>query len=395
VLGSVLLQLSLCGIALSFGQSLRNTNLLYWYRNMQLLAAAVLVTYAAISFSKVPQAQEHISSNWQQILPGLTEIWGEEPTEDEVVALMRSNLIIVGVLEIMQVLLIGVNIWASNRLHLKLKLRHESRPPQQQQAIDTQQLSCFNRYVLVYCFVGVLVHFYWEGEYVIFQQWIGQEGDEHWFLAGWRAYGNVDSRYTSQDSFVVAKETAGALVTGPACIILAWATYEHKPSRDIAAVFATLPELYAVVITFASGLLSGEHRADTDNYLYFWFLYVFITVLRVLACLPILVQSCLHICMCVSYHDSTKSSRVVQQPHAVVEDTEASSGDAHHEEIVEGVFSTPQPHAVVEDMEASSGDAHHEEIVEGVFSTPDDRVIKGVAVDAPSAGSRSMRGRLS
>lgn len=309
VLGMALFQFSILGFVISFGSSLRSATLLFWYRVLLFMSCVCLVVFSALSFSKVDDAKSHVHRHWDTIEPNLQDI-GRNITKSDVVAITQSNLIIVGVLEIMQVLLLSINIWTSIKLHEMLKARSdedsESGSSSAPEYEKFAKLTNFDLYLFTYCFLAVLVHFFWEGEYVVFHKWLAQDasnGDNQWFLAGWREYQKVDGRYAEGQGFILAKETVAAVISGPACIFLAWSTYERQPSRDIAAVFVAIPELYSVTLTFAAGLLDNEHHASEDSYLYFWFFFVFVAVLRFLAPLPILIAACSHVFKCVAYHD--------------------------------------------------------------------------------------------
>lgn len=319
VLGVALFQFSIVGFVISFGSSLRSATLLYWYRVFLLLTCIALIVFSGLSFVKVDAATSHVNRHWRSIEPNLQNI-GRNITKLDVVAITQSNLIIVGVLEIMQVFLLSINIWASFKLHTILKARSEHAALTLADGTSptpgSEKLTNFDLYLFTYCFLAVLVHFFWEGEYVVLHKWLMQtpsdNDDEQWFLAGWRAYQKVDSRYAEGQGFILAKETVAAVVGGTACIFLAWSTYDRQPSRDIAAVFMAIPELYSVTLTFAAGLMDSQHHASNDDYLYFWFCFVFVAVLRFLAPLPILIAACSHVLKCVSYHD--KESMVAHVP---------------------------------------------------------------------------------
>jgi hypothetical protein len=157
----------------------------------------------------------------------------------------------------------------------------------------------------------------------VFHSWLDPDrGDSSWFLAGWRSFADADARYAQGDSFLVAKESVAAFVGGslplpkmahfgadtrppgrPACIYLAWATYEGKAYRDIVAILVVVVELYSVSITFGSGLMES-YKGDTGpQRLHFWLLFVFVAVLRVLLSMPILWRACSHVWTCVQYYD--------------------------------------------------------------------------------------------
>merc|ERR1711871_364793 len=153
--------------------------------------------------------------------------------------------------------------------------------------------------------------------------------------------GQADERYGKEDNILLAKESVAALVGAPACMYLAWATYERKPQRDVVAIIVCVVELYSISITFGSGLVDSFNKNNTDNshlILHFWVLFVFVAVLRLLAPLPILYKACNHVLTCVKYHD--EHVKKVDDDDMVDLDGLATE----EARVIEGLDTEPEPH---------------------------------------------------
>lgn len=296
LVGFVVLQLSLLGFFISFGKSLRNERLLFWYRWLLIGSIAFLVVTASVCLAYVGPAKSYVETNWAEIWFRLDND-GRATSVDSVVNTVRSNLVIEGVLAIMQACMQALHIWLAFKLNAVLRLEPES--PRS----TMQTLSPFDIYILLYCALAVCGHLFWSGEYAVFNGWIAKDSEDYWFLAGWRVYAQADGRFQEEDSLLIVMAGASAFVSAPACLMLAWATYLRKPVRGIAAILVFAIEAYCTLLKFISGLLDTR-VASTDELVYFWLLIVFIDLLRVSLPLPIFLKACSHVWKCVDYYDS-------------------------------------------------------------------------------------------
>jgi len=324
VIGMVLLQINVAGALVARGTTLRNPEMLRGFLWLLVACVVVLIGLSGFTVSKVNGVSDHIDVHWAEIdalLRNSTNRLDYNLDKKGIKLLTQNNLIIGAVLENMEVWILSMCVWTSFKLHKKLQEEQENGHLEAgggslnvgAEADDSSEsVTTFETYVLAYCCLATMVHIFWEGEYVVFHTWLlptaQPEGDlrSEWFLAGWRTYIHADKRYEQGSALLLAKESVAALVGGPACIYLAWATYERKAIRDVVAITVCVIELYSISITFGSGLVTSytdNSEQDAELVLHFWFLFVFVAVLRLLAPLPILYKSCNHVWTCVKYHD--------------------------------------------------------------------------------------------
>jgi len=315
LLGMVLLQVSIVGASLSSGTSFRHDDMMRGYRSVLIVCMVACACVAGLTLTRVNDVDDHVTKNWATINDAMMNQTSVVMlTKHELISLTEANLIIAACLENMEVWLLSIMLWASMKLHEELKQKRESNsePPLNNNSYasleaerDANPVTGFEQYVVCYCFFAAFIHVFWEGEYVVFHNWlINNKEEAPWFLKGWSAYIQADGRYGENDSFILAKESVAAIVGGPSCIFLAWATYERKPFRDVVALIVCITELYSVAITFGSGLMQSWHdNEDGDHQIYFWIIFVFVAILRLLAPMPILSRACNHVWTCVEYHD--------------------------------------------------------------------------------------------
>jgi len=89
----------------------------------------------------------------------------------------------------------------------------------------------------------------------------------------WKEYSYSDSRYLTNDSFVVVMETITTVAWGPLSFLVAYYIYTSNPTRHILAFLVSTGQLYGDVLYFATALVEGApHTAP--NPVYFWFYFV-------------------------------------------------------------------------------------------------------------------------
>ncbi|KAJ1447401.1 hypothetical protein M885DRAFT_624412 [Pelagophyceae sp. CCMP2097] len=158
-------------------------------------------------------------------------------------------------------------------------------------------LSNFERGAIVWGVVTGLLHVFVDGTFAIFSRLVAMTGGDGslripWFVAIWRAWSNVDSRYKRSDGFIVCQVSAMAIFVGPACLAFACATFERVPYRHTLGVITCLAQLWTLGLYFATAA-HAQFRdiARPTHFLYFWVLFIGLTVARCLLPLPILFAS--------------------------------------------------------------------------------------------------------
>jgi len=89
----------------------------------------------------------------------------------------------------------------------------------------------------------------------------------------WKEYSLSDSRYMTQDPFVVCMETITAVFWGPLSFFCAYAVLARSPMRHPVQLIVSLGQLYGDVLYYATSLLEISY-CRPERY-YFWFYYFF------------------------------------------------------------------------------------------------------------------------
>lgn len=88
-----------------------------------------------------------------------------------------------------------------------------------------------------------------------------------------KEYSKADSRYATRDAFTICMEAVTAFFVGPLCLAAAAAYVRGDPWRHVAALIASVCQLYGDVLYFATCHYDGWVHARSEA-LYFWFYFV-------------------------------------------------------------------------------------------------------------------------
>ncbi|KAK4997849.1 hypothetical protein LTR66_002809 [Elasticomyces elasticus] len=118
------------------------------------------------------------------------------------------------------------------------------------------------------------IHLFFEGYYSLNQAHMG--GLQTLFGQLWKEYAFSDSRYLTQNAFVLCMETVTAFVWGPLCfVVAAMITVEH-PLRHPLQSLVSIGQIYGDVLYYATSMFDhymlGTTYSRPEAY-YFWGYY--------------------------------------------------------------------------------------------------------------------------
>ncbi|KAH7322693.1 Emopamil-binding protein [Stachybotrys elegans] len=120
------------------------------------------------------------------------------------------------------------------------------------------------------------IHFFFEGYFA--RNFMDMASQTDLFGQLWKEYSLSDSRYLTQDSFVVCMEAITALFWGPLSFYCAYCILVDHPHRHPVQLIVSLGQLYGDVLYYATCLF--EHTVYGIFYcrpesFYFWAYFVF------------------------------------------------------------------------------------------------------------------------
>ncbi|KKY15818.1 putative ebp domain-containing protein [Diplodia seriata] len=119
-------------------------------------------------------------------------------------------------------------------------------------------------------------------------------GSQHLFGQLWKEYALSDSRYLTQDPFVLCMETITAVCWGPLSFVIAHMITTQHPLRYPLQAIVSLGQLYGDVLYYATAMF--DHYLTNLNYsrpesYYFWFYFVFMNAFWVVIPIILIVNS--------------------------------------------------------------------------------------------------------
>lgn len=110
----------------------------------------------------------------------------------------------------------------------------------------------------------------------------------------WKEYSLSDSRYLTQDSFVIPMESVTAIFWGPLSFVIAWMIAVDHPLRHPLQAAVSLGQLYGDVLYFAT--CAWEHYFKERIFCvpearYFWGYFVLLNAFWIVIPLVLLVKS--------------------------------------------------------------------------------------------------------
>lgn len=117
----------------------------------------------------------------------------------------------------------------------------------------------------------------------------------HIFGQLWKEYSLSDSRYLTQDSFIVCMETITAFCWGPLSFACAYFIVTGHPLRHPLQIIISLGQLYGDVLYFATcsfdKLVAKMIYCRPEDF-YFWCYYVFFNAFWIIIPIYLIVKSC-------------------------------------------------------------------------------------------------------
>lgn len=106
----------------------------------------------------------------------------------------------------------------------------------------------------------------------------------------WKEYSLSDSRYLTQDPFVVSMEAFTAIFWGPLSFVCAWAVVKDSPLRHPLQMVISLGQLYGDVLYFATCWVSPVTHCRPEGF-YFWAYFVLCNAFWIVIPLGLVVSS--------------------------------------------------------------------------------------------------------
>jgi cholestenol Delta-isomerase len=110
----------------------------------------------------------------------------------------------------------------------------------------------------------------------------------------WKEYSFSDSRYLTQDSFIVTMEAITAVFWGPLCLVIAYCIVADHPLRHPLQTIVSLGQLYGDVLYYAT--CGFEHMVwkviycRPESY-YFWAYFMLMNAFWIVIPFGLLLQS--------------------------------------------------------------------------------------------------------
>ncbi len=120
------------------------------------------------------------------------------------------------------------------------------------------------------------IHLFFEGYYATFYKTLAAKQTIIGQL--WKEYAFSDSRYLSNNAFVLCMETVTAVCWGPGCLATAALIMLRHPLRYPIQMIVSMGQFYGVVLYYATSIFDHEVNGVTYNRpesFYYWFYFVF------------------------------------------------------------------------------------------------------------------------
>lgn len=136
---------------------------------------------------------------------------------------------------------------------------------------------------LMFDFAGGFIHLFFEGYFAYNHK--DMAGHQHIFGQLWKEYAKSDSRYLTQDPFVLCMESITAAFWGPTSFVVAYMIVVDHPLRHPLQIVVSLGQIYGDVLYYATSLF--DHYAFNVSYsrpeaYYYWGYYVLMNAFWIL-----------------------------------------------------------------------------------------------------------------
>ncbi|KAJ9638421.1 hypothetical protein H2199_007110 [Coniosporium tulheliwenetii] len=136
------------------------------------------------------------------------------------------------------------------------------------------------------------IHFFFEGYYAYNFRAMG--GRQDLFGQLWKEYAYSDSRYLTQNAFVMCMESITAICWGPLSFIVAHLITTEHPLRHPLQAIVSLGQLYGDVLYYATSMFDHyylERSYWRPEAYYYWCYYVFMNLFWIVIPLILLYNS--------------------------------------------------------------------------------------------------------
>ena len=114
------------------------------------------------------------------------------------------------------------------------------------------------------------LYLFFDGSYMIFSDYVSKR--DGWITALWRALAEIDSRYTSNDPFVISSVYMGALILGPANLMYAWSLLTRKRFTHVLGLLTSCSVLVSQIFYFATAFHQSSIHFTSDQWgIAIWF----------------------------------------------------------------------------------------------------------------------------
>ncbi|KAF4461721.1 hypothetical protein FALBO_11480 [Fusarium albosuccineum] len=136
------------------------------------------------------------------------------------------------------------------------------------------------------------IHLFFEGYFAL--NFVDMAGKNDLFGQLWKEYSLSDSRYLTQDSFLVCMESITAFLWGPMSFMCAYCIVESHPMRHPLQLIISLGQLYGDILYYGTCTFSKfvfEKVYCRPESFYFWAYYFFCNFIWIVIPFVLLVAS--------------------------------------------------------------------------------------------------------
>ncbi|XP_077002945.1 3-beta-hydroxysteroid-Delta(8),Delta(7)-isomerase [Tamandua tetradactyla] len=138
-------------------------------------------------------------------------------------------------------------------------------------------LGTWRRLSLCWFAVCSFIHMVIEGWFSLYHKDI--LGDQAFLSQLWKEYAKGDSRYITDDSFIITMESVTAWIWGPLSLWVVIAFLRQQPHRFVLQLVVSVGQIYGDVLYFLTEQYNGFQHGELGHPLYFWFYFVFMNTL--------------------------------------------------------------------------------------------------------------------
>lgn len=129
------------------------------------------------------------------------------------------------------------------------------------------------RSIVTWLVLTALIHLVVEGYVVLTPGFYRSTSRTNLLAEIWKEYSKADSRYATRDAFTICMEFVTAFFVGPLCAFAAHQYCRGGRWRHLAALAASVCQLYGDALYFATCFYDGGVHTRPEP-LYFWFYFV-------------------------------------------------------------------------------------------------------------------------